>query len=340
MRRMIFLFLISFSFCVSAKASKQTEGFFQRNCEIMSFDQTFKKLFPGRFCLFLDDGRLVSADREGLKMYDKNQLLLWKVPGHFHHQINFSTNKDHILALSYQKHSSLPETVVDHFLKIDLNGKVIAEQNAEFLFKEVAFDFPKWSVHDSYHKFGFRYERSHFNSIYEVPANTRSAEGGFFAAGSIIVNSLRGGYFILDSSMKKILHHHILLNSDDHSIHDVQMLPTGEVLLFNNRNTDDSKGLYSSIEIWEPKTRKMTYRFTAPEKQWFFSASAGAVQLIDDSVLLITHRLNGVFLVDRKTNKLLFSNPHFATGAHLADLYELQDIKKVDVEKFLKNWSL
>lgn len=339
----LFFYLSLSGWAGNQDATTLLQGHYQRNCELLSFDQKFKKVFPGRFCLFLDDGHLVSADREGLKMYDKNQLLLWEVPGHFHHQINFSTDKKYILALSYHKHSTHPETVVDHFLKIDLKGEIVSEQNAEFLFKQVGFDFPKWSMHESFHRFGFRYERSHFNSIYEVPSNLKSSDGGIFTPGSIIVNSLRAGIFILDPEMKKIVHHEILKNSEDHNIHDVQMLPSGEVLVFNNRNIDDPKGPYSSIDLWRispGKPSKMTYRYTASEKQWFFSASAGAVQLIDDSYFLITHRLNGIFLVDKKTKKLIFSNPHFATGDHLADLYELQDIKKVDVEKFLKNWSL
>jgi len=65
--------------------SEILSGHYLRNCELLSYDMSFRKIFPGRYCLFLDNGSLISADSKALILYDKNQMPIWKIDGFFHH---------------------------------------------------------------------------------------------------------------------------------------------------------------------------------------------------------------------------------------------------------------
>ena len=315
-------------------------GHYKRHCELLSLDLKFKKKFPGRHCLFLDDGRLVSADFDGLKMYDRNQQLLWKIEGHFHHMVSLSHDKQYILTMRFILHPTVPKTDIDELLKIDLNGKIVAAQTSMTLFKAVKFDYPHTLKPQAKHTPSLQYELSHFNSIYDVPPNTKSSQGGEFNVGNIIVNTLKGGFFILDKEMKEVLFHFIVKESENHSIHDVQMMNTGEILLFNNINIDSPVGPYSSVDIWDIELKKRIYHYTAPEKQWFFSAFCGGVQVLSEDVFLVSGRLNGIFIINRKLNKLIYSEPYFSAEGENREIYRLQDVKRVDVQNFLKNWNL
>ena len=77
-------------------------------------------------------------------------------------------------------------------------------------------------------------ESSHFNSFYEIPENDLSAKVDWLKPGNLIVNSLVLGVLVFDTTLSKVLHRFVHKGSHWHSVHDVQVTSSGEILLFNN----------------------------------------------------------------------------------------------------------
>lgn len=177
------------------------------------------------------------------------------------------------------------------------------------------------------------YEFSHANSVYKISANRLSKKNPAFAEGNYIVNAAGINLvFILDKNLKKVLWS---LESVSDFIHDVQVTPEGELLYFNN--TFDSS--YSSIELLDPISLRRTILFNGNAENKFRAESQGSVQRLPNGNYLVSKfdpRESQVLVIGEKGQIIATRYPK-SMGSTGYNLDGLQEVKKLDLELFLKN---
>lgn len=313
-------------------------------CRIFTIEGKHIKTYPGHICIFMEDGSFISAHEKMIRRISKDNEVLWQLPGHFHHQINLTPDKQRILALSSEVIVDKNENKrQDKFIIFSLDGKVLHEQKAEFLFKEagvVAEDIRMMSTLAK--EMNARNEISHFNSFYEIPAHKESGSTSFIKEGNIILNSLKYGLFILNPDMTKVLHHTVFKNSLDHHVHDVQVNRNGNLIYFNNLaagKPENEKLTYRHSEVNEvhPKTHRMINSFSGAPKQLFHSAICGNIQELSNDLWLFTHFLTGTFIYSKSSKKILAS----ISETHLDGerFMPSQQVTAQDLTKFLSFWK-
>lgn len=312
---------------------------------IFSMQGKLIRSFPGQRCLFLDDGSFLSGGASSLRLINKNSEVVWELKGHYHHQMNLSADKKRILALSSHvtknKSGNLRE---DKFQIIDLNGKVIHEQNASALFsKRSVPPFSKVLNRNLRDIVGAETEISHFNSIYEVPSVSGKEHPAYIKEGNIVINGVVSGIFVLSPDLKKILHYFTVKESLDHSLHDVQVNEKGNLLIYNNRGkTAQEKfpqNYYTNAAEIRPETGAVIHKFEAEPKEIFYSKISGSIQELDGDTWLITHYLSGSFIYSKSKKKFLSSirTTHFDQNNSAVPT---QQTKSYDLSKFLKHWKV
>ncbi len=308
-----------------------------RHCDILSLDGTLIKRFPGRYCLFLDDGRFISGGDHGLKMYDKNQSVVWSIPGHFHHQLNWSDQRKSFLALSSEFVQQGEKNIrQDVFLKIDLKGKILHRQNLSVIGEERS-PMPTYWTANVAGGIESKWELSHFNSIHEIPENSRYPGDPIFKPGNIIVNEVGANAYILTPDLSKVLLR--ILFKKSKLTHDAQVTKRGTILLFSNESLPPSEGgPYSSVDEVDPKTGKLLFRFTGSPLQLFYSKNCGGVQELDSKTILISHQKSIYHMIDRFTKKVVYSVSQYDSDD--AKPLTTQDYRSLDLSRFLKAWNM
>jgi hypothetical protein len=188
--------------------------------------------FPGDMCLFFDNGNFLSATIKGLGLYDKKFNQLWHIAGNFHHQMNLSEDGQRILVLSSDLVKRKKENVrVNKFMVLSLEGKVLFHTNADELFKKAGMkETPRNDGDHILEEMKVKNEISHFNSFYEVP-EIDSTKPSFLKKGALVVNGRGDGILFLNPDLQSVLKHVIIVQSNDHKIHDAQILKNGHLLL-------------------------------------------------------------------------------------------------------------
>ena len=95
----ILLFVFIFSFSLHLFAQEWLNHQIVVGCRIFDINGAVLKVLPGDYCLFFDDGRLLSRNFHGITLYNKDSQKLWHINGYFHHQMNFNQDKTQILAI-------------------------------------------------------------------------------------------------------------------------------------------------------------------------------------------------------------------------------------------------
>lgn len=309
-------------------------------CRIYNFSANWVKTIPGQYCLFNDDGSVISADDKVIRRFNKLREVVWEIPGHFHHQINFTNDGKNILALSSELLKENNRDVrYDKFMIISMDGKVLHEQSArELLYqtKQKSLDFKMNAPMKEIFK--VENEATHFNSIYEIPEIAAKNVPSYIRKNNIIINGIEHGTFILSPDLKTILKHE-LFDQVQHNIHDVQVRRNGHYLFFNNRADEEFSVMlkYSAIQELDPQTKKKIFEFTGNPKYLFYSPYCGAVQEIDNDLIGISHVINGFYFYSRSAKTIVASVPGFI-GNELV-YHPSQQIKAYDLDQFIKNWD-
>ncbi len=285
----------------------------QNGCVLFQLRQE-PKFYPGNKCIFLSDGSFLSASYTSLRRFSPALEVLWELPGHYHHQLNLSQDGSKILTLSSDIFSKDKKTFVeDIFLVISLDGKLLHRRGALSVLSEK--DVPLLAGSPINSKIVFLKaagEISHFNSIYDIPHNLYQNKYAWMKEGNVIVNGNGHGIFILSPDLSRVLYYldyphsmslslgSLMLKSN---LHDVQVTPEGEFLVFNNR-VNDASSFYSSVEKFDPVKNEITWRFTAFPKEMFFSPACGGVQEIGD-LIFFSHITAGGFAYSKKENAIV-----------------------------------
>lgn len=286
-------------------------------------------------CLFMDDGRFLSASKDSLRLFSPAKEILWEMKGHFHHQLNFSIDKKRILALSSEvvKRGKTSQRD-DVFLIVDLAGNVLHRESFYPHMMNHNLAPLLWSRGGPLKDVGADNETSHINSIYEIPANAYDQSVPWLKAGNIIVNSTGLGVFIFTPDLKNILHQKRFDFSLNHMVHDVQITPDGDYFFFNNWVKTPQKSPISAVQKFNEPQNKMTFDFQASPPEMFYSAVCGGVQEIDD-IIFFSHNVNGAYFYSKKKKTILFAVPGY--NGNPSDMRPLQQLKLINVNDFLKS---
>lgn len=334
---MIFLFsaflLVTNAF---SKISFPKDFYLNEGCSLYKTNGDLVKKFPGYMCLFHPNGNLISASITSLTMFSPKLEKLWEIPGFFHHHMNFSEDKKKILALASSNEKQKDGIHrQDVFMVIDLDGKIVAKANAsELLKKHIKFTGAKlggmWKQLTA-----ADIEDTHFNSIYEIPENTSPLK--YLKAGNIVVNSVVSGHCFLSPDLKKSEFCKVLPISPDPTIHDLQVTPKGELLLFNNQVRDVGEDPYSAIVKRDPVAAKTIYEFTAEPKEMFFSPVKGSVQQLMPDILLVSHMYDGVFFIRESTKKVEMYLPYSVFDGMMPP--PIHQVKGLFLGNYLSFWK-
>lgn len=301
-------------------------------------------------CLFLDDGSLIASRSDTYSFYraDKTGKILWRHKIHSHHQMNFDLERKHVLLLTGKAREFNGRKIrFDRIEKYDLDGKLIS-----------AFDFfknHKLLIELSGKKPGFvwtvsnlkanpaPFEFLHTNSVYEIPDNPTAAKIPAFQKGNFIVdvNGLEL-MFILDKKLEKILWHlkQKAPPGEEASYHDVQVLPSGKMLIYNNRAFEAGvKGKpFGAIEEFDPVTGETVTLYKSSPTSEFAPFWNGGVQLLQNGNILISDTTRGgrAFEVDR-SGKTVWSMNHPVVDPVTNRPTDFQQVKRLDLREFLKH---
>lgn len=288
---------------------------------------------PGNLCVFLDDGSFISATGTFIRRFSQKKEILWEIPGHFHHQMNISPDKQRILVLSSDivKREGRKERD-DAFLILSIDGKILHRQNSFEHLQSLNQGSLGWKNQKQIAIAGGEIETTHFNSIYEIPANNSPLP--YLKAGNVIVNSSALGVYILSPDLKKVVHFEKFQFSLSHQVHDVQVTASGEILLFNNIANKPDEVTYSAIQKYDPLTKKITLSVTANPLGIFYSPACGGAQEIGD-YLYFSHIVTGGYLYSKTKKAMIATSP--GTNGDILMMEPVQQLKLINAENFLKN---
>lgn len=305
--------------------------------------------FPGRICVFMEDGSLLSAEEEKLVFYDKLRNVLWSKSLHPHHQLNLSADKKNFLVLGSEvkkeKGPKKEELVrYDVLYVISLTGEILHS----FHFSKHASEFDKNSWNDArkrrFSKIGYSefyqkidWEMTHANSFYEIPENKINGQGDAFKKGNYIVNDISlMQVLVLSSNLKHLVWQDHVIKENWSMFHDVQVVPrTASILYYDNGSR------------LRPASRLVEYDLNRKEILWsypsvlsknFYSSRMGGVQILENGNVLYNDNTSiPTALEISKNGNVMWSLILRGEYANKNTREPFQQIKRMDLSLFLKN---
>ena len=316
--------------CDPGHAASWREHQIAVGCTILDARAELVKTFPGRLCRFFPDGSYLTAVDATLKLVDKTNTTRWQLPAVAHHMLSLSHDKKRVLILDRGDYQDKGKTLKQDLFRVAaLDGTILHENSAADLVKQ-AKQVGRGHRAD---------ELTHFNSFHEIPPLDLGLKLPDYArAGNFVLNARFMGVFFVSSDLKKVLHFMPLKDSHEHNTHDVQVLPSGKLLYFNNRAVGDTRGeTFSTVEEMDLSTMEVQRLFSGEPRQIFFSPDGGSVQRLDQDHLPFTHQLAGTFLYSIPQKKILANlyKTHFAQGT----FFPVQQARLEDLSAFLKFWK-
>lgn len=332
MVRVFFLIvLLLAAFTVSADSSGR---YFQNGCILFRYDGSFVKNFPGQLCVFLEDGRVISASETEVRLVNPDQSVPWKFEASPHHQMNLTPDGKRIVFLSSELRTEGGTLIrYDEFIVLTLEGNLVARNT----FRNLGEKFGDFHVDKSFSP--ATRERSHFNSIFEIGPQ-KPGGPAYLAEGNFIANSVELGTFIFSRDLKTVLHHFKVPGSNNHRIHDVKVTPEGNYLMFVNEDFEsDGEMKRSAIREIEPETLKTIFSYRGAEGVPFYSGICGGVEKINADTYVFSLVIGGTYLLSAKTGEVFYSvvEPNLiARRVHLVQNMRLIELS----QNFRKAWKL
>lgn len=316
----------------------------QVGCQIFSPDGRVNLVFPGDRCLLLENGDLISSTATKLSYIRKDLSIKWERSGLFHHQMNLTEDRKSILVLDsvMDKMDGGPERRYDRFLRIDLEGNVVATLDATAMLRDtnvrpvnLGGRFSPGMLRNMFDTLFPASEGSHFNSFYQLPLQLPRNAAPFLKPGGFILNGVSQGFFIVDPELKQVLYHLQAPTSSSHHTHDAQVTARGTILFFNNTPISASDdNIFSTVEEFDPKTGKTVFEMRGQPATFFYSVICGSVQELDPEYLLFSDQFGSTFIYHKKERRVVWSlHPH-------AKLHKgrnvVQQVKFDDLSAYLK----
>ena len=312
-------------------------------CEIYDVQNTAQpkllKKFGGELCIFQNDGTVIQTLPDRVAKYDVRMRELWSLPTKAHHQINLSPDGKQILILGSEAVLPNPKqgrARSDVLFVLDQNGKV----KKRFSFFENRRQFNKTAWKNAVdRKFPMiwspsrfkevHWEITHANTFYEIESHSAEKTNPEFKKGNYIVNDISLMMaFVLDASLKKILWQKSLRPEFWNMTHDVQVLPNGRLLYYDNGTKDNPQSQLVEMDL---ATGKDVWVYRGQKGEKFYSKRWGGVQRLADGGTLYTD------ITTRQEIIEIDADGNRRWSWHPGPTKYLQQARKVDLGDFLKN---
>ncbi len=312
----------------------------QVGCSLFDSKANLVRRVPGNRCVFLNDGTFLMGYTAGLIFYDRTSAGKWNLPMHTHHIITQTSAGDILVGSSELKKLKGHTVRFDVLHRVNTSGKILSSFKIYDHRKELEPVSLKtlgkfnWDPDSG---FSADFEFTHMNSYYEIQENASAAVIPAFKTGNVIVNCIGPGrIMILSPDLQKILwqlDQRTISGSPNY--HDVQVLPNGNLLMYENVESGQQN---SSLLEYNPVAKKIEWRYRTDPPSAFFAPATGGVQLLPDGTLLysLPKEANFAIRIDRNGKTLeTFRFPPVtdSTGKNIG----IQDAKFVDLSGFLKN---
>jgi outer membrane protein assembly factor BamB len=173
-------------------------------------------------------------------------------------------------------------------------------------------------------------EVSHVNSLQEIPENA-SAIPAFRKGNLLFHDSMSRSVYVADAALRKILWKFSLAPLGYELVHDLQVLPNGNLLIFVNFTEKEPKR--SRVVEFDPSNGKEIWT-AGPED--LFSELQGSVQVLDDGTYLVSHRKGESSAVSRMKRDGSLS---LITSVSAIFTKPVQAVRKVNLQSFLDHNS-
>lgn len=309
-------------------------------CSIYNWEGLLIKAFPGDFCAFAKNGTVYSGSYTNIKAYNPKQEVLWTLNHANHHQMNFNLDASELLVLSSKIVTLEGKRIYsDVFLRVSLDGKILAEQSFENIQTQSGLSRPPLIIDKAAPQISYMdVEKSHFNSFYEIPQNMMSKKMPAFKMGNFIINDRDAGLVILSKDLKNVL----WTFKPNWSVrgHDAQVLKSGNIIYFNNENIN-AAGPYSSIDELNPLSKQLTSSFSSNPKEFFYSQNCGGIQILNLGMALISDVRGNFYIYDRSTKKITYYNSIVANNIFWSGVNQpVQQVKAENLSSFLTAWGI
>lgn len=279
---LILIFLAWFVFFKSeSRHYFKKNNFLVVNCTIYNEHKQIVRNSPFMGCLYFNDGKVFAKKKRTIFMFDKDGKILWEKDIIYHSVGNIIKNETGIIFLSSEEKLYKGQLArFDVVIEIDLAGNILKKWNVFNNIEQIkkAFNISEIEFWNEYNElFKAKKQFPHANSVYEIPDNSHSHINPAFKKGNFVV-SMHGtlkSFIILDSNLENIL----WVSKRQYHVHDVQILPTGKILIHNNRDPDH---FYSQLQEVNPSDESIYWSYSDQNPSSFFSTVAGSVQKLDD----------------------------------------------------------
>lgn len=301
------------------------------DCQIINAEGQLVRMYPYEQCTFLDDGRmLVETGNAHLSYLDTDGRLIWTLKVGSHHMFSLSNDKKVIYLIGSEDHK-IGSVIyrLDVLYRISWDGEILSKwrvrENLAKL-RELMNVRPedyspvnpqKWFKTNTK---GTR-ELTHGNSIQVIPPNDLEKTLPAWAAGNVMVNlnatnshwAENNRLLIFDPSLEKIL----WVSKRIGYVHDVHVLPSGNILLFNNNFSFEPRK--SAIEEIDPRDESVKVAISGDAALSFSADLLGCAQKLnpEEYLLAFTDREKGqpqrceVHIVNPKGKSLWsYKNPY------------------------------
>jgi hypothetical protein len=314
-------------------------------CAIYDANHTVIRNFPGQACEFFADGSYVSGDTKGISRYDKNLKELWHLTMHTHHIISVTKEGQLLVASSEIRDYCGTKVRFDILYLLNLDGKIektfrLYDHKKELdpllaqgkLCRVFPFTWDPTSFPD------IKKEFTHLNSYFEIPRNPVADKIPAFAEGNFILNANGPGQiFIIDKEFKKVLWSISRIEPQTEippTYHNVQILSNGNLFVYNNVIKEKDR-VFSSIDEYDPVTKKIVWQYRASPPESFYAPTGGGIQLLDNGNILFND-------LTKETDVLEVTRKHKVVSKWTVPLINEEGVhvkfltaKQYDLTKFL-----
>ncbi|MBI3542399.1 MAG: hypothetical protein HY075_03880 [Deltaproteobacteria bacterium] len=312
-------------------------------CSILDRQSKLLRRLPGLYCIFLENGDLVSSDpgdatHPGLITYfDRHMRIKWWRKLTVHHNFNLSLDAKSIYALVQETRG---DTRYDLLYELDLStGDTLGLWDTATHLTELedVMGLPRGSMLKEWRRTipgeqrsaipgAPHWEYSHFNSIRDVPPN----EKGFFKPGQVIVNACCfGKAIVFDHDLRAPLFSVAISRSE--ATHSASVTAEGNLLFFRNSHFD-AKENFSSVEEYDPVEKRIVWYFRGVDGHVpFFAAAHGYIEKIAEDRYMFS--ANDVAYEIDRAGKVYWRS----TTPPRQPFFSLMPIRKGDLSGFLRN---
>lgn len=277
---LIVLSCVLLSGCRSSQQKADAGTYLVIGCEVYDLEGNLKRSYPGVFCIFQDDGSVISYDATKMELtkYDRLLKKQWGLKRHFHHYMTLMNNGNLLVNSSMMKDTKGYKKVrLDQVMIINQEGKILNTYTFQPDFSiQRGFELPMKTKWDE--NLDFNYEFSHLAASdeveYELPG---------IPSGSIILtfNSQFNTTLFMDANLSKIIDY----QNFHYPIHDAQVINNKEIMMFrNNRKPVTTKDDFSGLVIYDIENQKEVYQFS----EGSFGIFGGSVQKINEDIFLMS----------------------------------------------------